>query len=102
MSYDAWQAEQKGKPTWYGQIRRDVDAAIARSFLFEHFVADLERQGYTVKRGKYIAVRPPGKERFVRLKTLGDNYTEEAIRQRIREHEQTPLYHLCPVKSYRK
>lgn len=93
MSYDTWEAEQKGKPTWYNQIRRDVDAAIARSFLFEHFVADLERQGYAVKRGKYIAVRPPGKERFVRLKTLGDNYTEEAIRQRIQEHEQMPLYH---------
>lgn len=93
MSYDAWEAEQKGKPTWYSQIRRDVDAAITRSFLFEHFIDTLKRQGYEVKRGKYIAVRPPGRERFVRLKTLGDNYTEEAIRQRIRAHEQTPLYH---------
>ncbi len=93
MSYDTWEAEQKGKPTWYSQIRRDVDAAIARSFLFEHFIVNMEKQGYEVKRGKYIAARPPGKERFVRLRTLGDNYTEEAIRQRIRTHEQTPLYH---------
>ncbi|MCI8594125.1 MAG: relaxase/mobilization nuclease domain-containing protein [Oscillospiraceae bacterium] len=68
MSYDAWEAEQKGRPTWYGQIRRDVDAAITRSFLFEHFIANLKKQGYEVKTGKYIAVRPPGKERFVRLK----------------------------------
>ncbi len=98
MSYDAWEAEQKDKPTWYSQIRRDVDAAIARSFLFEHFIANMEKQGYAVKRGKYVAVKPPGKERFVRLRTLGDNYTEEAIRQRIRTHEQTPLYHK-PIRS---
>lgn len=90
MSYDTWEAEQKGKLTWYGQIRRDVDACIARSFLFEHFLTNLKKQGYAVKTGKYIAVRPPGKERFVRLKTLGDDYTEEAIRERIRAHEQTP------------
>ena len=97
MSYDAWEAEQKGKSTWYSQIRRDVDAAITRSFLFERFVANLREQGYEVKLGKYIAVRPPGKEQFVRLKTLGDNYTEKAIRQRIRNHEQTPLYHRPPA-----
>lgn len=90
MSYDTWEAQQKGKPTWYGQIRRDVDACIAHSFLFEHFLANLKKQGYAVKTGKYIAVRPPGKERFVRLKTLGDDYTEEAIRERIRAHEQAP------------
>ena len=90
MSYDTWRAEQKGKPTWYGQIRRDVDSCIARSFLFEHFLTNLKKQGYEVKLGKYIAVRPPGKQRFVRLKTLGDDYTEEAIRERIRAHEQVP------------
>ena len=93
MSRDTWEAEQKGRPTWYGQIRQDVDSCITRSFLFEHFIANLKKQGYEVKTGKYIAVRPPGRERFVRLKTLGDNYTEEMIRQRIRDHERTSLYH---------
>lgn len=102
MSCDAWAAERQGKPTWHGQIRRDVDAAITRSFLFEHFIDNLKRQGYEVKLGKYIAVRPPGKERFARLKTLGDNYTEEAIRQRIYDHEQTPLYHRPPAPPKQK
>lgn len=96
MSYDTWEAEKKGKPTWYSQIRQDVDSCITRSFHFEHFLENLRKQGYSVKKGKYIAVRPPGKERFVRLKTLGDNYSEDAIRTRIREHEQTPLYHRPP------
>ena len=92
MSRDTWEAEQKGKPTWYSQIRADVDSCITRSFLFEHFITNLKKQGYEVKTGKYIALRPPGRERFVRLKTLGDNYTEQAIRRRIRDHERTPLY----------
>ena len=88
MSYDAWEAEKRGKPTWYGQIRRDVDACIARAFLFEHFIDGLKRQGYEVKTGKYLAVRPPGKARFVRLRTLGGDYAEDAIRRRIRAQGQ--------------
>ena len=105
MSYDTWEAEQKGKPTWYGQIRRDVDACISRSFLFEHFLTNLKKQGYEVKTGKYIAVRPPWKQRFVRLKTFGNDYTEEAIRERIRAHEQAsyrPATKLpAPKRKYR-
>ncbi len=79
-----WKAEQEGKPTWRGLIREDVDKAIAASMTFTQFIAALRKQGYEVKTGvKYMAVRPQGKERFVRLKTLGNDYTEEAIKERI-------------------
>ena len=82
--YAEWKAEKEGKPTWRGLIREDVDSVIAASMTFTQFVATLRKQGYEVKIGvKYMAVRPPSKERFVRLKTLGDNYTEESIKQRI-------------------
>ena len=82
--YAEWKAGQEGKPTWRGLIREDVDKAISASMTFTQFIATLSKQGYEVKTGvKYMAVRPAGKERFVRLKTLGDNYTEEAIKQRI-------------------
>ncbi len=82
--YAEWKSEQEGKPTWRGLIREDVDKAIAASMTFTQFITALREQGYEVKTGvKYIAVRPQGKERFVRLKTLGDNYAEEAIKQRI-------------------
>ncbi len=44
----------------------------------------LERKGYEVRMGrKYPVLRPPGKERFVRFKTLGKRYTPEAIQTRI-------------------
>jgi len=82
--YAEWQADQEGKTTWRGLIRDDVDKAINASMTFSQFIATLRGQGYETKTGvKYMAVRPSGKERFVRLKTLGDDYTEEIIKQRI-------------------
>ena len=82
--YAEWKSEQEGKPTWRGIVRGDVDKAISASMTFTQFIAELKKQGYEVKTGvKYTAVRPPGKERFIRLKTLGDDYAEEAIKQRI-------------------
>jgi len=82
--YAEWTAEQEGKPTWRGMIREDVDQAIAAAMTFTQFIAILRKEGYEVKTGvKHMAVRPLGKERFVRLKTLGDDYAEEAIKRRI-------------------
>ena len=43
----------------------------------------LQAAGYEIKPGKYVSCRAPGQERFTRLKTLGADYTEEAIRERI-------------------
>jgi hypothetical protein len=43
----------------------------------------MEAAGYEVKRGKYISFRAPGQERFSRAKTLGADYTEDAIASRI-------------------
>ena len=84
QAYAEWQAERSGQPTWCSAIKQDVDEVLARSLSFEQFVRLLRERGYEVKTGvKHMAVRPPGKERFTRLRRLGDDYTEEAIRQRI-------------------
>ena len=86
--YAEWQAEQNGRPTWCSAIKEDVDTAIASSVSFEQFVRQLRGMGYEVKTNvKHMAVRPPGKERFTRLRRLGDNYTEEAIRRRIQQQD---------------
>ena len=83
-NYAEWEAERKGQPTWRSAIREDVDKAVMASMSFQAFIRSLKDMGYEVKTGvKHIAVRPPGKERFVRLRSLGDSYTEEAIKQRI-------------------
>ena len=82
--YAEWRAEQDGKSTWRGLIREDVDRAIVEAMTFTQFIAALQRQGYEVKTGvKHMAVRPLGKERYIRLRSLGEEYTEDVIRQRI-------------------
>ena len=90
--YAEWQAEQNGRPTWCSAIKEDVDAAIAASASFEQFLRQLRGMGYEVKTDvKHMAVRPPGKERFTRLRRLGDSYTEDAIRRRIQQQEHAGL-----------
>ena len=93
--YAEWKAENEGRPTWCSAIKEDVDAAIASSATFEQFIRQLKAMGYEVKTNvKHMAVRPPGKERFTRLRRLGDNYTEEAIRRRIQQQD-----HAEPTKQ---
>ena len=43
----------------------------------------LGERGYEIKRGKYISVKAPGKQRFIRTKTLGEEYTEDSLNTRI-------------------
>ena len=82
--YAEWLAEKNGQPTWRTAIRQDVDAAIQQSLTWRQFLSAMERKGYEVRMGrKYPVLRPPGKERFVRFKTLGKRYTPEAIQTRI-------------------
>ena len=82
--YAEWLAEKNGQPTWRTAIRQDVDDAIRQSLTWRQFLTVLARKGYEVRMGrKYPVLRPPGKERFVRFKTLGTRYTPEAIQTRI-------------------
>ena len=82
--YAKWQAETNGQPTWRTAIRMDIDEVVSMALTWRQFLALLEQKGYEIRMGrKYPTLRPPGKERFVRFKTLGKSYTPEAIRQRI-------------------
>lgn len=85
MHYAQWQAERLRKPTWRSAIREDVDYAISHSMTMKQFYQNLEKQGYEIKYGKHIAVRPPTKERFIRLRSLTSDghYTEESIKELI-------------------
>ncbi|MDR0220416.1 MAG: relaxase/mobilization nuclease domain-containing protein [Lachnospiraceae bacterium] len=76
-----------GAVQWSQILRNDIDACIALAYSYEKFVDLLIEKGYEIKNaygeGKYMAVRPPGRQRYQRLATLGGNYTEERIRKRI-------------------
>ena len=81
-SYAEYQAEKTGT-SWKGKLKTTVDALIPQVSSFEELLQRLQAAGYEIKPGKYVSCRAPGQERFTRLKTLGADYTEEAIRERI-------------------
>ena len=82
-SYAEYQAEKTGT-SWKGKLKIAVDALIPQASNFADFLRLLQAAGYEIKPGKYISCRTPGQERFTRLKTLGADYTEEAITERIK------------------
>ena len=83
-NYAEWKAEHDGRPTIRGQIKEELDEIIKCSYTYEQFRKILKQRGYEVKRDvKYVALKPAFSQRYIRLKSLGKNYSEEAIRQRI-------------------
>ena len=81
-SYAEYLAEKTGT-SWKGKLKIAVDGLIPQVSSFEELLSRLQSAGYEIKPGKYVSCRAPGQERFTRLKTLGADYTEEAIRERI-------------------
>lgn len=83
-NYAEWKAEYEGRPTVRGQIKDELDEIIKVSYSYEQFWKILKQRGYAVKRDvKYVALKPAYSQRYIRLKSLGKNYSEELIRQRI-------------------
>ena len=81
-SYIDHQAAQNGT-SYKAKLKAAIDRLIPVSSSLEDLFARLQREGYEIKRGKYISAKAPDQERFTRLKTLGANYTEEAVASRI-------------------
>lgn len=101
--YQQWKSEKDGKPTIRSQICQDIDGMIAQSLNFTTFLSLLKKNGYIVKYGnvKHTAVKPPYSERFVRLDSLGENYTDVAIEERILRQKSWKHKHLSePQKCY--
>lgn len=91
--YAEWDAERSGKVTVRGLIRQDIDVALDSAFTLQSFYEALQKHGYAVKRGanvKHTAIKPPGSDRFVRLDSLGEGYTEADIRARLNKSRTEP------------
>ena len=82
-SYTEYQAEKNGT-SWKGKLKIAVDALIPQVSDFEELLSRLQAMGYEIKPGKYVSCRAPGQARYTRLKILGADYTEEALRERIK------------------
>ena len=111
-SYKDWSEYREGSFVWADMIKRDLDSCILQAGNYEQFLELLSDKGYEVKQGKYLAVRPQGMTRFRRCKTLGENYSQEAIVERIakedlsfyqsQNEEKQAAIVKCYVKRYRR
>ncbi|MCD8212832.1 MAG: relaxase/mobilization nuclease domain-containing protein [Campylobacter sp.] len=83
--YD-WNEDKKGK-SYKSRLQFDMDRVIQKAINWEHFLKIMEQYGYEIKFGKYIAFKQKNQQRFTRAKTIGTNYTEEKIKERIRNKD---------------
>ncbi len=74
--------DKKGQ-SWKSLLRQNIDRCIIKARDWDEFLLLMQREKYEIKSGKYISFRAEGQERFTRSKTLGTDYTEEQIRNRI-------------------
>ncbi|MBQ9168420.1 MAG: relaxase/mobilization nuclease domain-containing protein [Oscillospiraceae bacterium] len=81
-SYIEHQAAKAGT-SYKAKLKAAIDRVLPTCSGLEDLLFRLQREGYEIKRGKYISCRAPDQERFTRLKTLGIDYTEEALASRI-------------------
>ena len=80
-------AEQEGRQTVRGQIRKDMDIAIKHSLRIQEFYNLFQSLGYTLEwRGKYLRVRPDHSNKFFRMDKLGEGYTYEDVQERIKDN----------------
>ena len=86
MEYNEWEHKKNGT-SWKEQILQTIDELIGSVNSLDELLQALEERRYEVKRGKYISIKAPGQQRFVRTKTLGEEYTEESLNIRIHYRE---------------
>lgn len=65
------------------KLADDIDRLLMQCKDVNELYKKLEAEGYKIKYGKYISVKPLKAERFIRLKTLGEEYNERALQNRI-------------------
>ena len=74
--------DKKGQ-SWKSLLRQNIDSCIIKARDWDEFLLLMQREKYEIKSGKYISFRAECQERFTRSKSLGTDYTEEQIRNRI-------------------
>lgn len=81
--YKDWNDYRDGKYVWSDMIKRDIDACVLQASTYQSFLDLLSEKGYEIKQNKYLAIKPMGMSRFRRCKSLGTDYLEERIKERI-------------------
>ena len=74
----------------HDEIKLDIDTLVYSCENFPQLLDKLREKGYEIKEGKYLAVKSPNAQRFVRLKTLGEDYLPQNIEKRIADRDKFP------------
>ena len=82
MGYKEYTEAKRGT-SWKQKLKQTIDRLVITAKDYDDFLRLMQEAGYEIKTGKYIFFRAEGQERFTRSKTIGENYTEERIKERI-------------------
>lgn len=82
MGYKEYTEAKRGT-SWKQKLKQTIDRLVITAKDYDDFLRLMQEAGYEIKIGKYISFRAEGQERFTRSKTIGENYTEERIKERI-------------------
>lgn len=89
----------KGKTSWKDELRENIEQAKAHTSNFKDFSEHLEQKGISFKvRGKNVSYKPENVNKWVRGKTLGQDYDKGALKyefeskEREREHDTVRAY----------
>ena len=82
MGYKEYTEAKRGT-SWKQKLKQTIDRLVITAKDYDDFLLLMQEAGYEIKTGKYISFRAEGQERFTRSKTIGENYTEERIKERI-------------------
>ena len=82
MGYKEYTEAKRGT-SWKQKLKQTIDRLVITAKDYDDFLRLMQEAGYEIKTGKYISFRAEAQERFTRSKTIGENYTEERIKERI-------------------
>jgi len=109
--YGKWLGDKK--PITHSQnLRNTIDEILSKKPTdFDAFLLEMKQVGYSVKQGKYLAFKNKDQKKFIRLRSLGNGYSEEEIkavidgkkpfvnREKVTEKIQSPVNLLLDIQA---
>ena len=81
--YGKWLGDKK-PISWQEKLRQTIDAVMAQKPAdFDTFLKLMMESGYEVKQGLHLAFKASGQQKFTRLRSLGEGYSEDELRSAI-------------------
>lgn len=87
--------------SWRSQIIEMLEDLKEKCFSFDELLESLALEGYQIKSGKNIRIKPYGKQKFVTMKVLGEDYSEEKLKEFFynkRSNDRTLIFNSYKLK----